>query len=367
MNRSVSTRASAPGKLILAGEHSVVYGRPALVASVDRRVVAEVVARDLGVLLELPGLGFVEESSWQDVVDLGIRSKEAWLRYDADPNSESFRRLLDDDPARLVKLALAQAAAHRPGLLDQGLRLVVLSDLPTGSGLGSSAAVGAAVLAAALRSVGDEVANDELVPLALEVERHQHGSPSGLDTAAVVHGGVLSVVRGDRGLELTELTADPATLKRLKVVDSGRPADSTGEVVSGVRARLQQEPQAVEASLDDLAEATLEMRRCLESGAEQQLGAIVRRLHAGLCRLGVVPQAVRERVAAIERRGGAAKISGAGSLAGPGAGMLLVYDPEGSPGAMTRIAEVLDGYPEVAGRLGADGLKVEIGFGEVAG
>jgi hypothetical protein len=72
--------------------------------------------------------------------------------------------------------------------------------------------------------------------------------------------------------------------------------------------------------------------------------------------MGVVPEAVRAVVRRIEAEGGAAKISGAGSLGGPGAGSLLIYHPE-----IEKISgwPFLQPFPFHPVYLGAEGLRLE--------
>jgi len=403
---------STPGKLILMGEHAVVYGRPALVAAIDLRLRArfstlpgpheggEPGARGRSrparhplpeekeketlpgrsrlrrradpaeVEIELPGLGHRTAATWDEVLAYAHAARDRWVAYAASPGPASFRELRGDDPAHIVKVALGEAAAA----LGEGdgaggaprLRLRLDSALPIGAGFGSSGAAAVAVVAgyAAWRGRAGLVA-EAIERLALEAERRQHGLPSGVDTATSLHGGLLWARRlpgshGARGGELAweRLAATSPLLGRLRVYHTGMPPEPTGAVVAAVRARRDADPAAHERLFDRMAAATEALRRELGLAEErpERVAACMREHQACLEALGVVPEPVRALVRRIEAAGGAAKISGAGSLAGPGAGSLLVYhaDPARAAGW-----DFLRPFPFHPVHLGAAGLTRE--------
>jgi mevalonate kinase len=198
--------------------------------------------------------------------------------------------------------------------------------------------------------------------VSLEVERRQHGSPSGVDNATVIQGGLLEARRTEDGVAFEPVTVRSPLLGSVRVFGTGSPAEGTGTVVAAVRALRDREPERVEAALDRLAELTGRLRRELESTTERpdEALAIFREAEARLEELGVVPAPVRELARRVEEAGGAAKISGAGALtcpgAGHGAGNLMIYHPEPE-----RLAE----WPFLAGlerydvELGVPGARIE--------
>ncbi len=148
MTAGVST-GFGHGKIILLGEHAVVFGQPALAAGMPLGVRAEVA----------PGQGRVAIPAW------GIDA----LLSDGSPVATALGKLL----ARL-------------GAKD--LDLTLAADVPARAGLGSSAALAVAVArAVAARSGAGET--DVLAAVA-EAETVFHGSPSGIDAAAAYHGGI---------------------------------------------------------------------------------------------------------------------------------------------------------------------------------
>ncbi len=357
--------ASAPGKTILMGEHAAVYGRPALVAAVDRRLTVEL--RETGggdVRLELPEVGVSESVSWEAIFDYARAARRRWREYDARPGPETFRRLRGDDPAHLVKVALGEAA-ERFGALSgdadpPGIELRLASEIPIGAGFGSSAAAAVAIVGVVSRWRAGEPQVDEIERLALEVERRQHGAPSGIDTATVIRGGLVWAVRdASGGVAVAPVAAGSPELGRIRVFNSGTPAESTGAVVSAVRARRDADRERFERLLERMEASTRELRRRLESGGET-LVAPIRDFETCLEEAGVVPPRIRETVREVEARGGAAKISGAGALTGRGAGSLLVYHPEdGEIDGWQSDESFLNALARLDVRLGAEGVRVE--------
>jgi mevalonate kinase len=358
--------ARCPGKLILLGEHSVVYGRPALVAAVGLEARVEAVAgRGAGVSIHLADLDVRQQTTWPELAGYAAAAREAWERYAEQPSRERFRAVRGTDPAHLVKVALGEVAGRlsETGSFAESpppLELRVDSEIPIGSGFGSSAALAVGTLAAAFAALGAEAPFAELDRLALAVERRQHGLPSGADHNAVLRGGLLRVERRpDGGLAVAPAVASAALLARFAVYDTGTPAESTGEVVAAVRALREREKASFEARLDRMAGAVEACGRALAADdAEAAAAEVARQLRAFegcLEELGVVPESIRRRIRRLEARGAAAKLSGAGALTEGGAGSLLVFRPPGCESLAAELACVAH-YPVA---LGVPGLTVE--------
>ncbi|HKI02282.1 MAG TPA: hypothetical protein VKK31_09895 [Thermoanaerobaculia bacterium] len=342
------------------GEHAVVYGRPALAAAVDLRLTVHVSpVTEGGVRLDLPCLPHAEELSWSAVRGYARAARESWCEYSRQPGTERFRAVRGDDPAHIVKAALGEAAEFLGEAEPTGVKVCVESSLPIGSGFGSSAATAVAVIAGylAFRRLAPDL--DLVERLALEAERRQHGLPSGIDTATVLRGGLLWACRLPAGgLEIERAVVRSPLLASLRVYDTGTPPESTGAVVAAVRGRRDADPARHERLLDRIEEAARAFRGELARDGEDpaRIVQLLRECEVCLEGLGVVPEAVRSVVRQIETEGGAAKISGAGSLAGPGAGSLLVYHPEPK-----KIAgwPFLQPFPFHPVHLGAEGLRLE--------
>lgn len=351
------------------GEHAVVFGQPALVAAVNLRLRARLLPRDdlpdQVVELDLPQVDHHERIAWSRVREYTERVREAWERYAEDPDADDFSQVRGDDPAHVVKVALGEASGFLGEEGGPALELGIDSDLPIGSGFGSSAAVAVAVLGGYMAMRERQVPPEELERLALEVERRQHGFPSGVDGATVLHGGTIWVEKSDEGEpQIEPLSGSPRELDRFRVFGTGTPAQSTGAVVAAVRGRVRRDTERYEGVIGGMGEVTRRFRTALfeEEGGRRDILDLVRRYEGGLEDLGVVPEAARELVRAVEARGGAAKISGAGALASPpggppGAGSLLVYHPDPD-----RIDEwgFLGHLPRYPVALGGEGLRREL-------
>ena len=356
---------SAPGKAILMGEHAAVYGRPALVAAVDRRVHVELEeAAGREVRLELPDIGVTVSSDWRELQEYAALARKRWEVYAERPSPRLFARVRGDGPAHLVRVALGETAEVLGADSLPGAVLRLTSQLPIGAGFGSSAACAVAIARAVIGLAGQAITSDELERLGLEIERRQHGTPSGIDSATVIHGGVVWARRDASGRfksEPIELRAR-GPLAALHFFSSGTPSDSTGEVVAAVRARRDADKPGFERVLDRMTAATEEGRRVL-TDPESRPGELIppiRDIEACLEHIGVVPPELRALFRQIEAAGGAAKISGAGSLRGPAAGSVLV---------VSRRPEDVAGWPFLGGlealavRLGAPGVRIEAGQG----
>jgi mevalonate kinase len=350
--------ASTPGKVILMGEHAAVYGRPAVVAACGLRAEARFDRpREEGrVEIDLADLGHRESLSWERIVDVARRARDLWRSYAGSPSPAGFSRLRSDDPAHLVKVALGETAESLAVDRRRGLALRLRSQIPVGSGFGSSAAVAVSVVAGSRRWLGAADDATEVERLAFEVERRQHGLPSGVDHATALRGGVVWAQRRESGdLEVERLGLAGGALDGIRVYDSGEPPEPTGVVVAAVAGLLRENRAMAERVLDEMESCVRALRRALERGG-RDLGELFRDYEALLESLGVVPEPIRLLVRRIERRGGAAKISGAGSLGGPGAGSLLVVDPCGGPRLPSSL---FAGCRPVVAALGGNGLSLE--------
>jgi mevalonate kinase len=172
------------GKLILCGEHAVVYGFPALAVAVDRSTKARI-------------------GSCAGPTRVNSKFGDARLE-------EAIREIL-------------------PG---EGWEVELTTDLPVGRGMGSSASLAAAVVRAdaARRNTGESLR--ELYERAFKIERHFHGNPSGIDHAVALHGGLIRFRRA-AALEMKHLTPPDWPIV---VLDSGQ-SSNTARMVGAVAAR----------------------------------------------------------------------------------------------------------------------------------
>lgn len=281
----VTARAggSAPGKVLISGEHSVVYGYPALVAAITSTSTAYVVERTSAQQHSIPIL-------------------------------ESFTEQL-----------LEVFFTAFPQMRESGacITLQFETELPIQSGLGSSASFATAGLRALAQWSDVSLQDEELFRLAMESERFMHGNPSGADAAAVVYQGVLRCQKVDGELQRQRVQLARHTLPSFFLIQSGRPAETTKEMVTYVRTRYD-ESSAYRDVLRDVGEVTVEMQRAMEHEAFSAFLRSVEENQALLSQLGVVSESTEKLIAQLRDIGAVAKVTGAGGRK-EGSGMVLVF------------------------------------------
>jgi hydroxymethylglutaryl-CoA reductase len=292
----------APGKIILFGEHAVVYGLPAIAATLDRGVRIAVTARPDrdGPVLRGHGMGLTTLAR-------------------PDPQGEgpeSLRAAL----ARLVELC---------GERVRGLTFSVDGAIPAGSGLGSSAALAVAMLRGVRRFFDEPaLAPDELVEQAFALERVFHGTPSGVDHTVIARGGAIYFTRHgalDASATGTSTVEDLIVPRRMRfVVGLAGPHAGTAHAVASLRDRARRHPALYERLFDDIGMLAKEGRRLLLDGSYAAVGELMDLNQGYLNALGVSTPGI-EALCAIARERGAlgAKLTGAG---GGGAVIALVDD-----------------------------------------
>jgi mevalonate kinase len=345
--------------LILLGEHAAVYGQPALIAAVDPRARVEVELANQGLGIELADFHRQLDTTWQQAIERAQRSREAWQRYVDAPTPDQFAAVGSGSPDGLALVALGEVATALEDRRLPPLGVRVESSLPVGSGFGSSASIAVALIGGVLALVDGAVDFGMVDALVLEVERRQHGLPSGVDHKTVLYGGVvLAERRSDGELRISRLDSSSPILGQLQVYQTGQPAETTGEVVAAVKRYRDEEPGRVDTLLERMGATVESFRDELEApGCEaQRLNELIRDYQRCLEDLGVVPAEVRETIREVEDQGGAAKISGAGALTGSAAGCLLVLWPGGPP---AELPAQLREYQRQAVDLGVEGLRVE--------
>ncbi|XP_032253896.1 mevalonate kinase isoform X1 [Phoca vitulina] len=271
---------SAPGKVILHGEHAVVHGKVALAVALNLRTFLRLQPHSNGkVCLNLPNIGV--KQAW-DVARLQLQDTSFLEQGDATaPTAEQVKRLKElagfpedgASPERLAVLAFLHLylSIGRKQRALPSLDIMVWSQLPTGAGLGSSAAY-CVCMAAALLTVCEEIPNPqkdgvsagrwtvedlELInKWAFQGERVIHGNPSGVDNAVSTWGGALRFQQG----KISSLKRPP-TLKIL--LTNTKVPRSTKALVASVRSRLLKFPEIVTPLLASINAISLECERLL--------------------------------------------------------------------------------------------------------
>lgn len=267
----------AHAKTILVGEHAVVYGAPALA-------------------MPVPGLNAT------------VRAVAAEGRF---VDSDLYTGATSGAPHRLgpVVTAIHATLEHlrsRNGIAVRGVKVRIRSDIPPDRGLGSSAAVAAAIAEAVAGAYEMTLEGAARFDIAQEAERHAHGNPSGLDARTVLASGPIQFHEGR--IRPLAIGADLSFV----LADSGVPG-STATAVAGVRALHETDLGTVDRIIASLADLAAEGEHALRDGDLAAVGRGMSAAHELLGHLGVsIPEL--DNLVAAALHGGAlgAKLTGGG-------------------------------------------------------
>jgi mevalonate kinase len=299
-------KVSAPGKIILSGEHAVVYGYPAILASVDRRLT--VCFGNSGNIKE--GQGFIYKAT------------------------NLLRRNLE--------------------IKEVTPKLRVVSEIPVGSGMGSSAALSVALSALFYKKYKKNWDLNLINNMAYQIEKIQHGNPSGGDNTVSCFGGpLLYRKKSERKMLFTHLKPTKK-LPKIIIIQSGKPKETTKEMVARVRDFYLNHKLKVENIFNNLELVTNGFINFLDNGSSD-LSMLIDENERLLEELGVVSANTKQLIGKIKKIGGAAKVSGAGGNK-DGSGILIVYHKE--PKKLIAFAKS-NRLDTISVKLGEEGVRIE--------
>ena len=263
-----SATTTAPGKIILCGEHAVVYGAEAIACGLDLKTKCCVNVLEKNLQLKLSFTELNIEESWEMEDVNCLHDSGGILLY------EKLEELVDHYKDELQKLAVQVVlnlyliiAADNFKTRKTGLHIKVTSDLPIGSGLGSSASLSVSVVSSLLVICGfisKEQKNwteDDLKEInnyAYEGEKIVHGQPSGIDNTVSTFGHFLSFKAGKIQC-LPELN----TLKLNMLVVNTKVTRSTKTMVAGVKDRKEKFPNIYASVFQSIGYITEYFKRSL--------------------------------------------------------------------------------------------------------
>ncbi len=277
----------APAKLILSGEHAVLYGAPALAIAVDSYSYTEISYNKINKIF----------------FDLEQPSKLA--EYTA---NYLFNKL---------NLKFSELS-----ILSKGLDIKIDSDIPIGSGMGSSAAI----ILSILYSIGNlfklNLSHEDYYELGLACENFQHGKSSGLDLKLVLNGGCIYF----ENQNITKRNIHDISMELFKLVNTGIPESSTKQCVDHARKYFKNNHSLVADFTEITKNLDYELNKDIKN--IDNIKKIIRENNKLLNNIGVVSEKTQNFIKKIEQAGGAAKICGAGTVIGDASGVVLVINDE---------------------------------------
>jgi mevalonate kinase len=321
--------ASAPAKIILLGEHFVVYGEPAIVMAIDKRAYARVEKRNDNRLhvrsMDLNLEVFFENGSFR--VEQGD-PKEAKMKFE--PVKQAIEKVMEKHGQHV------------------GLDIEINSTVPVGAGLGSSAAVIAATTAATGAILGVKLSKEDILRITYTAEKIVHGTPSGVDPAISTMGGTM-LFQMDTGFKPLEVKTNIPLI----IGDTGVER-STRVQVEKVRDLVDKYPRVTEHLMKAAREIVLRAIEALKENDLETLGTMMNINHALLYGIGVSDESL-EWLANAARKAGAlgAKLTGAG-----GGGCMIALAREEKLEQVSEAIQRSGGRPFVA-RKTEEGVRIE--------
>lgn len=279
---------SIPSKVHLLGEHAVVHGKPALLAAINKRISVTITVSN----------------------KKKIQGIQEHIREVA-----QLLEILETEIKKRTKLKKIEPYC-----------VTIKSEIPVGSGLGSSAALSAGLTAALLSFLKVPWDKKTIFDIAYAGEKFFHGNPSGGDLATVIEGGFLWFRKEFEFLKtFSMLPFKPhKNIKQFILINSGKPEESTKEMVEKIAKLKISSSQKIQLLFNSQEELTKQMAVAIKDGNEDCLIDCIKSGERNLEELGVVGKKAQSIIREIEKLGGAAKISGAGGIRN-GSGMLLAY------------------------------------------
>lgn len=274
---------SAPAKVIISGEHAVVFGKPALVSAINMRL---------------------RFSIWE----VAMQKKE-----------NNIQLLINVVKRYLIK----EKIKFENKYFDYN----IASEIPIGRGLGSSAAFCVAGVAAiSYFYTKKQLSLDIINQLAYQCEKHFHKNPSGVDPSMVCYGGLIYYRKEFeflKNISRLNITIPKAIEDNLYLIDTGKPQENTGEIVVRVGALYNKEPERVEDLLNQIEKVTRKMTVSIIKKDTLVFQECINENQMLLAKLGVVSKNTIKLLEKM-RQFGVGKITGAGGFKA-GSGFILSF------------------------------------------
>jgi mevalonate kinase len=340
--------ASSPGKVHFIGEHAVVYGEPAILCSIGLRTYVKIDFSKNISFIDMEWPNIFHSWSVENVLEITEKCEDLWNYC---KNAEDFSKLfsfIKENGYEFYRAYIVGIVMKNLNI-KEGFSIEVRSEIPTGSGLGSSASRAVAITKAISELFEKNISLEKLNKIAFNQEKIIHGNPSGGDNSACCYGGILWFRKSFPENEIISLKDEiPYKLENFFLVYTKKPEKTTGELVQMV-ANLDKEYR--EKRIKEIGRLTKEMREALKKRDFENIKNIINLAQKNLSELGVSNNEIEKLCENVRKIGGAAKLCGAG-----GGGIVLCYHEDKE--RLTNLIKRL-GYKFWEVDLGVEGVKLE--------
>ena len=277
---------SAPGRIFISGEHAVVYGKPALVCAIDKRLTITFTP--------------AEKTEYKDII-MPILEK-------------SVMDFLQKKQIKKKKI---------------GYTYSIESAIPIGRGLGSSAAYCAVISAGLLELfTGDEWSKEEINICAYQMEKYFHKNSSGVDTSTSIMGGLIYYRKEFEFLKT--ISSLPVKLPKhfidsLVLIDTDKPVETTGEMVQKVGQLFNTKGVKMEYIMNDMEKTTKRLIISIMKEDTLLFKENIQHNQELLEQIGVVSSSTKKLLTLLNKVG-KGKVTGGGGYKGLSGYVLFYYE-----------------------------------------
>ncbi len=277
----ISTHGTASAKIILFGEHAVVYGQPAIAIPIQDVRTSAAVSIDASISAPI------------------IEAKD--LKVETALDAATY-------PEAIVPIIKAIELVHQKivKLPKTGWRLTVWSKIPIGRGLGSSAATSIAIIRALTRAMMKFLSPKDLIKYSFEIEKLHHGTPSGIDN---------TVISLEKPI-LFRKDHEPAAIQSgsmFFVVGDTGVTKKTGDIVAQVAEAKAKDPDQYDHIFSQIGTIARQGSLALKDGDVKKIGKLMNENHILLQRIQVSSSELENLIDVAKTKGAlGAKLCGAG-------------------------------------------------------
>lgn len=295
---------SSPGKLILAGEHVVLYGYKALAFPIDRYTDVK-----------------IQDSNKKDEINIQLKNFNSTLNL-------SYEKLFGGinfgkNHEIILKTLKVFFSSFSEGIF-KSINILVNSKIPIG-GFGSSTAVSAATFKALMEIFGIKIENKDLINYIIDVESSNGVRVSGLDQTVIVEDRPIIFTRHAQSTSYKNLYAKNKYIRECIVINTGEPNEITSQVVAHVRSLYSSNKKKTEEIFNTIGSYCSKLEALVQETSSIEILEIINLIGQELIKLEIVTPYCQSIMKDLKALGASAKISGAGALSGKGSGALICF------------------------------------------